>query len=269
MSIKILEPATDLEPYIKQYWGIENVLPKNEKHIHRVIPSGLPELTLYIDHLPKVLNNKKDFENNFILNGHHRQFYDLQIENKLSVFSVVFQPQGLMAFFNLPIIELFNQSRPLKYINTKLEQEILPRLTNEQLFENRVLIIEKYFIDLLKQEYNRFEFERINHAINIIRQTKGKVSIENLASETCLSRKQFERKFSDLIGTTPNIYLRTIRLQLSLFLKSKYSALNITDLAYESGYYDQAHYINEFKLFTGLTPKKYFDNNPSYSDYFE
>lgn len=269
MSIKTAKPSTVLQPYIKQYWGIENVLPDGEKHIQRIIPSGLPELSLYIGSRPQILGNKKDFEDNFILNGHQKEFYDLQIEKELRVFSIVFQPQGLMAFFNFPLNEVYNQSVPLKYLNKVLEEKILPQFAGEISFEKRVQIIEKYFYTMLQEEHNRFNFSRINHAINIISKARGKTSIENLASETCLSRKQFERKFSELIGITPKQYLKTIRLQYSLFLKSRKRKLNITDLAYEVGYYDQAHFINDFKSQTGFTPKQYFDNNSAYSDFFE
>jgi AraC-like DNA-binding protein len=269
MSIKIAKPSMILQPYIKQYWCIENVLLSGEKHIQRIIPSGLPELSLYLGNRPKVLGNKKDFEDNFILNGHQREFYDLQIEKELSVFSIVFQPQGLMTFFNFPLNEIYNQSVPLKYLNKKLEQNILPQLTLEPSFEKRVRLIENYFSVLLKEDYNRFNFSRINHAVSIVSKTKGKVSVENLAAETCLSRKQFERKFLELIGSTPKQYLKTIRFQFSLHLKSRNEKLNITELAYEVGYYDQAHFINDFKLQTGYSPKQYFDKNTAYSDFFE
>lgn len=269
MSIKTAKPSIILQPYIKQYWGIENELLNGEKHIQRIIPSGLPELSLYIGRRPQIIGNKKNFEDNLILNGHQKEFYDLKIEKEISVFSIVFHPQGLMTFFNFPLNEIYNQSVPLKYLNRKLAQEILPQLTNEQSFENKVEIIERFFCLVLDEELNRFNFSRINHAINIISQTRGKITIENLASETCLSRKQFERKFSELIGITPKQYLKIIRLQYSLFLKSRNKKLNITDLAYEVGYYDQAHFINEFKLQTGFTPKQYFDNNVAYSDFFE
>ena len=269
MSIKTAKPSPILQPYIKQYWCMENVLPNGEKHIQRIIPSGLPELSLYIGNRPQILGNKKDFEDNFILSGHQKEFYDLQIEKGLSVFSIVFQPQGLMNFFHFPLNELYNQSVPLICLNRKLVQEILPQLTNEQSFEQRIQIVESCFSVILKEEHNRFDFARINHAINVVSQTRGTISIENLASETCLSRRQFERKFLEFIGITPKKYLKTIRFQFSLYLKGRNEKLNITDLAHEIGYYDQAHFINEFKLLTGITPKQYFDNHAAYSDFFE
>jgi len=269
MSIKTANPSLILKPFIKQYWCIEKVLLESEKHTQRIIPSGLPELSLYIGSRPNVIGNKKDLEDNFILNGHQSEFYDLQIEKELSVFSIVFQPQGLMIFFRFPLNELYNKSIPLNFLNKKIEQEILPQLTNEQSFYNRIRIVERYFYDLLKEEHNRFDFARINHVINIIRKTHGKISIENLASESCLSRKQFERKFLELIGLTPKKYLKTIRLQHALYMKSRNEKMNMTDLAYELGYFDQAHLINEFKLLTGFTPKHYFDNYAAYSDFFE
>jgi AraC-like DNA-binding protein len=245
------------------------VLAEGEKYMHRVIPCGLPELTLFLGKRPRLTGNKDDFEDNFILTGHQKNFHDLQIEETLSVFSIGFQPQGLMMFFRLPLSELYNLNIPLKYVDRDLEKKILPRLTDERSFEKRVQIVELHFLELLKRTCNLFEFQRINHAIELIRQTRGAVSIDYLASETCLGRKQFERLFSRMVGSTPKQYLKTVRMQLSLYLKSRNDFLNITDLAYESGYYDQAHFINEFKALTGLTPKRYFDNFGSFSDFFE
>jgi AraC-like DNA-binding protein len=84
----------------------------------------------------------------------------------------------------------------------------------------------------------------------------------------CISRKQFERVFAAKIGATPKQYLKVVRLQQALQLKSIDRNRNLTQLAYDCGYYDQSHFINEFKQQTGYTPKQYFDNNESYSDFF-
>jgi len=265
---KIARPSKVLEPYIKQYWSIDSTLAEGEQYLQRLIPSGLPELIMYFGARPKLINTHKTLEDNLLLTGHQKEYTDLQISKSLSVFSIAFQAQGLMNFFNLPLIEIYNQNIPLKYINKKLQQELEPRMKDCNSFHERVEIVELYFTKLLADNKNSIEFQRINRLVNIIRRTRGKVSIDYLASELCLSRKQFERKFSEFIGVSPKQYLKTIRLQLALHLKNNDNGLSITGLAYESGYYDQSHFTNEFKSMTGLRPKQYFDNNDSYSDFF-
>jgi AraC-like DNA-binding protein len=264
----LAKPSFLLTPYIKHYWSIENTGKPDDQYVQRIIPSGMIEMIFYIYSRPRILDGSKDFSENVILSGHQKDFYDLQCNGNITVFSVVFRPEGLMKFFNIPLNELYNKNIPLKFINNRFEQSIYTRIQDSSSFNERIGIIENYLADLLCENINNFEFKRINHAVNLIMQSQGKVSIDLLASEVCLSRKQFERKFAEYIGASPKQYLKTIRLQLSLFLKARNRTLSLTGLAFDCGYYDQSHFINEFKFQTGLTPKQYFDNNESYSDFF-
>ncbi len=269
MILEIAKPSQILQPYIKHYWYIENALDDGETYKQRIIPCGLPELTLYLGKRPKILGDMADFEDDFLLSGQRNRFYDLQIDQSLTVFSIVFQPQGLMAFFKLPINQLDNKSVSLREIDRNLEYELKMRIIDAPLFNTKIRIIESYLIDLLKEEHNRFDFRRMNQVVNAIKMTQGKIAIDDLANISCLSRKQFERKFVHLIGTTPKQYLKTIRMQLAIYLKSCNKDYNINDLVFDCGYYDQAHFTNDFKKLTGLTPLSYFENNASYSDFFE
>jgi AraC-like DNA-binding protein len=265
----LAKPSVFLQPFIKHYWSIENTGKPEDKYVQRIIPSGMIEMIFYIYSRPTILDDTKNFSENVILSGHQKEFYDLQCNGNLAVFSVVFRPEGLMKFFNIPLNELYNKNIPLKFINDRFEQSIHTRILDNNSFQKRIGIIENYLTGILFENINNFEFKRINHAVNIIRQSQGIISIETIASEVCLSRKQFERKFTEYVGATPKQYLKTIRLQLSLFLKARNRALSLTELAFDCGYYDQSHFINEFKFQTGLTPRQYFDNNESYSDFFD
>jgi AraC-like DNA-binding protein len=264
----LAKPSLLLTPYIKHYWSIENTEKPEDQYVQRIIPSGMIEMIFYINSRPRILDDAKYFSENVILSGHQKDFYDLQCNGNLSVFSIVFRPEGLMKFFNVPLNELYNKNIPLKFINERFEKDIYSAILDNGSFKKRTEIIENYLTRLLREDINSYEFKRINHAVDLIRQSHGKVTIDYLASGVCLSRKQFERKFTEYIGATPKQYLKTIRLQFSLFLKGRYRTLSLTELAYDCGYYDQSHFINEFKLQTGLTPRQYFDNNESYSDFF-
>ncbi|MDR0207510.1 MAG: helix-turn-helix domain-containing protein [Bacteroidales bacterium] len=103
----------------------------------------------------------------------------------------------------------------------------------------------------------------------MIKRTYGNINVNQMASEACLSRKQFERIFAEHIGISPKKYLKIIRFQSAIFQKQQNNNLNMTELSYESGYFDQSHFINDFKSLSGLTPKQYFAENEICSDFFE
>lgn len=267
MSFNLAYPSEKLKPYIKQYWAIENVLKSGEAYSQRIVPSGLPELILYLDHKPK--SEKRAIEAHLLFNGQHNDYYDLHISENLSIFSILFQPQGVRQFFNLPFQELTNRSVPLDFINVALSTELQSRLSQELSFTMRVQIAEEVLCRQLTRSERGYDFERLKHTVELIRNSRGLVEIEALSQQACLSRKQFERLFLDSIGMSPKQYLKIIRFQSAIHLNSQGKLLSMTHLAHESGYYDQSHFINDFKSLTGLTPKKFFADCDSVSDFYE
>ncbi len=266
MSFNLAYPSQKLKPYIKQYWAIEHVLKSGAAYLQRIVPSGLPELILYIDHKPK--SEKRSIEAHLLLNGQHNDYYDLHISEDLSIFSILFQPQGVRQFFNLPFSELTNRSVPLEFINGALSKELQGKLSDNISFNNRVLIAEDVFCQQLTANKKDYDFNRISHTVEVIRNTKGVVEIDFLSQQACLSRKQFERMFLGYIGISPKQYLKIVRFQSALHINSQSNDLSMTQLAHESVYYDQSHFINDFKALTGLTPKKFFADCDSVSDFF-
>lgn len=120
---------------------------------------------------------------------------------------------------------------------------------------------------LLTKKTN-YKLPRIAASVNQINIARNTKQIPALAFEACLSRKQFERNFTELIGISPKQFLRVIRFQRALFIQQYNSSLKLTELAADAGYYDQSHMISEFKQLSGYTPKQYFSQCEPFSDYF-
>lgn len=269
MNFNFAQPSEKLRPYIKQYWGLENILKNGATYTQRIIPSGLPELILYLGHKPAAHTKNRSLEDSFLLNGQQNDFYDILISNDLSIFSILFTPQGVSQFFSLPFDELRNNSVPLKFINRNLCVELESKLSKECAFRQKVDAVEESLFKLLSDNKKEFEFRRLTDTIERIRATKGNIEIDALASRACLSRKQFERVFSEHIGISPKQYLKIIRLQAAIHLKSNHKEISLSELTYENGYYDQSHFIHDFKAMTGCTPKQFFDDcEMPMSDFF-
>ena len=268
MSLTIARPSSLLSGFVKQYWAIEHVLSVGEEHMQRIIPCGLPDFTFYFKDKPRVIHKDHTLSGNSQVSGHRKGYLDLQIKGELSLFSIVFHPQAMMLLFDFPIQELFDQYVPLKDIFRNDADQLEASLFEAPSFSEKVRITEHFLCQRIYQKAKDYECNRIFHTISKINQTKANIGIDELASEVCLSRKQFERTFSKYIGTSPKLFLRTVRFQNVLFEKGKNDDFKLTALAHHCGYFDQSHMIGEFKTFTGMTPGKYFSEGEVFSDYF-
>nr|WP_246628122.1 helix-turn-helix domain-containing protein [Paenibacillus oenotherae] len=94
-------------------------------------------------------------------------------------------------------------------------------------------------------------------AVNRIRSSNGSIRVGQLAEESALSRRQTERRFVERIGISPKALAQIVRFQH--VLQSLKFAERLTQLAYDADYYDQSHFIKEFRKRSGTTPKQMQD----------
>ncbi len=269
MPFHFAKPSADLAPYIKQYWGMNSALTGGRKHIQRIVPNGLMELSFYLGEAPRNLNGEKFFCSHSLISGQLRSHFDIVTEGYTDLFSVSLKPYGATMFFDIPMSEITDYHIALRNLvpkNMELPEEKLYEAGN---FQSRVHIIEEWLRILKKQNRENYYLQRIMYNIQKINNSRGHSTIEDLAGHACLSRKQYERIFNGQIGLTPKNFLRIIRFQNAIHYKQKFPEADLLDLTYQCGYYDQSHMIRDFKALSGHTPKQYFDVCPPVSDYFE
>ena len=269
MTYHISKPSACLSQFVKNYWAIENCVTSGSQHIQRIVPNGLMELMFYLGDKPKSLDEKKQLSEHTILSGQQKGYHDIAVSGHLSLFSISFQPCAARLFFAIPSIEIFDQSIPLKYLLKDKVTELEYKLYESETFEDKVLVIEKFLMNQLRKSTKEYEINRIINSVTLINKAKGIIDIETLSASACLSRKQYERTFAEYIGSSPKQFLRTIRFQNSLHEKQRNKNINLTELAYNCGYYDQSHMINDYKLLSGKTPGQYFSECEPFSDYFQ
>lgn len=267
MSFSILKPSPVLAPFIRHYWCMESRNNHGKKHLQRIVPHGFLEWTFYLEDQPVYLRKNKSDQGQAIISGQQYGFYDIAIVGHIQLFSVVFSPFGAKYLLGLPASEFKNQSVSSDLVFKQMSSEIESKLQEANSNEERKRCIETFLMQMLRKR-NSLDHLRLASAFQIIDSTKGHTCVSQLASDSCLSRKQFERNFLDFVGISPKKYLRIIRFQHALYLKERHPEINLTQLALEGNYYDQSHMINDFRYFTGFSPKSFFKQCPSYSDYF-
>lgn len=97
----------------------------------------------------------------------------------------------------------------------------------------------------------------VKSTVDALLATGGSTPIKNILKEDPSKRRQLERKFLKEIGMSPKQLAKVVRLQSALNLLLKQKSGSFSEIAYESEYYDQNHFIKDFKEFTGTRPKDF------------
>lgn len=176
-------------------------------------------------------------------------------QNSVGFFGVRFYPHALYQLTGIPANELNDHCFGFDTIfgneGSNLSCQILEaKTTNERITE---------VSNFLARISQRKGLESTIAIMRYIMQTNGQATIDNIKDSSRLSLRQLQRKFNVSIGFSPKYLIRMHRFQES---KRKYVFGNfrsLTQLAYECGYSDQSHFNREFKEFSGMSPRNYFD----------
>lgn len=95
----------------------------------------------------------------------------------------------------------------------------------------------------------------VEESLYLIHQHSGSVSVKNLLDRLGISERQFEKRFRQTVGLSPQFYIRVKRFNAALRLMQKHQSGTLTDLAHSLNFYDQSHFIRDVKAFSGVTPK--------------
>lgn len=256
--LDFIKPTEILSKYIKNYLIVEIDHSIDFISKERVFPCGNATLVFHYGSPSKFQkkNSSEYIEPNIVICGQQTNYYDLSLSGKTGMILIVFKPHGVKSFFNFPITELLNENLSLQDLANNDAIELNDKLFNSSTNEQRINHLENFLIQRLIQNE---DFDRVDHAVKMIKNSKGQIKTHEIAQEVCLGIKQFERIFSKHVGLNPKKFTSIIRFQNVIQMKRKYKTSNMYQLASDNGYYDQSHFIHDFKSLTDLTPRVFFN----------
>jgi len=267
MNYQTFEPNNDLTALVKCYWTLES--PKEDKPERQtIVPDGCLEMIFHYGDLYRQYteNGNGLLQPRCFVIGQLTRPLEIEPTGDTGIFSVRFHPNGFLPFATIPIKEMENTAVSLERLFGKDGREIEQTILKAHSISERIVLIETFLFNRLT---NTEAIDRIvKSTVETILTANGQLSVDQLSQQTNINRRQLERKFSSAIGLSPKQLSKTIRLQatLKMFLNKKFTSL--TALAYENEYYDQAHFIKDFKELTGFTPKEFYGNNLKMTSFF-
>ncbi len=251
MNLQRFLPAIALQPYVREFILIET----DEATDSSVIPDTSLVMSLrYKGAVMKKVTEEKETLPEIVISGLRRSVRHFVYMTGTANFLILFKEGGIAAFTRMPANELFDQTVSADNLFLASELDLLlERLAEAATDGERVREVEAF---LLHHLANAKQDKLIGNAVELIRQNNGIIRIGNLASSLHLSQDPFEKRFRALIGSTPKQYASIIRLRGLIHNYPSYSSL--TEASYDAGYFDQSHFIRDFRLFTGRSPKEFF-----------
>lgn len=243
------QPHALLTPYIETYWTANGF--RGEEECQRVLPDGCVDIILSLrtpTHCGWI-----PFRPNIV--GTMTSFYEGSYVDGESLFGIRFRPVGFTAFCRVPIHEFTNEKVELTLVESLFDEGFYEGLSKKETIGGLICQVDAYLVQKLGEVFT--VDPQIVFAVNLIRRSNGLVTPSEVADKSCLSLRQFERKFKSAVGISPKMFSRIIRFQyVHDYLKaSDYTGL--LSAAVDCGYYDQAHLIKDFKAFSGNVPSDF------------
>jgi AraC-like DNA-binding protein len=180
-----------------------------------------------------------------------QQLHQISFNGEVDIVGVRFKPGGAYALLGLPVIELTStlsaNDLNLKGVNSLFEQ------LEYSTIDKRIQLIESWLMQCKSlQQANNEAVQRLTEKL-----IKLEANVSDISKEVGFGRRRVERFFREQIGIAPNQLKMLLRVKKARYLIKQNPTQIMANVAYLSGYFDQAHFSHQFKRVTGFTPGEY------------
>jgi AraC-like DNA-binding protein len=245
------DPSPALQPYVDRLWILEGdaaamapepVLP--DGHAEIIVHAGDPFVRAYDD-------GRLVRQESVLIGGQLTRAIALRPTGFARVVGARLRPAGASAFVRIPQRDLRNDVVPLASIDRRLGRRLLHDVSGRACGRDLVRALDRALAAVAPSPF-RPTPEAV--AANLALSVGGLIGVRGLSRAAGLSPRQLERRFHDHVGIPPKHFLRVVRFQEVLRSLRGPARPDWARLAADHGFYDQAHFIRDFRAFTGTTP---------------
>ncbi|MDQ3005816.1 MAG: AraC family transcriptional regulator [Chloroflexota bacterium] len=261
MVFQVHVPVFPLNKFIEHFFYFEGLSPAHNRE--RFLPDGNTELIIDLtQNIQYIYDNDSLTEvqacRQAWVSGVRTHSITIPSGADSRMLVVAFKKGKAHPFYPLPMNELADQVVSADMIFGRnildLREQLLAALSIDQMFP----LVEKF---LLKLAYETIPSEIpvncIEYALLQMMHRPKLLSFQHLCDQIGYSQKHFIHLFKKQVGVSPKQYLKIMRFQKAIQEIENNKSVHWSSIAIESGFYDQAHFINEFKGFSGFTPNEY------------
>ncbi len=265
MNAYSILPHTLLRPYIDRYWGWESVQ-HEEIALPKVLPgTGVELIFHYCGEAFRGEYRTQRLATPVAHISHLRtSYYQLAPAKNVGFFAVRFRSGAFRHFCCYPAAELMDSFLSVEDLWGRVGVEFADRLLNARTLRQRVAVAEEYLLAFLRR-FQRDE-ARIDYAIK--RMYYEYYALQEIIADAELSPRHFQRLIHEALGMSPKSFCRLARFQHTIRDLLLHKETDYFGTAIERGYYDQAHFIKDFKSFVQETPGTFLQKKNFMSHFY-
>lgn len=265
MDTLSLSPIPPLKNYIKNIWILNC---PNSSKLEKMIPFGCMDL-VYIDRESityRGQRTKRFKKHELFLTGQVTQPYDFEFQSNTTIIGFGFYPHTAHLFTKVSAHQMTDKIFNLS--DLPLLSNTLEEIEKDHSIENKIIKLQ-YFIlrEINKSTSNDQRQKYLQYMLTEIIHKQGHFEVSKFQKRLNISQRYIQFLFKEYVGISPNLYAKVIRF-LNAINNYQSDSESLTELSLKLGYYDQSHFIRDFKRFTGLTPRQYFQKPPSFHEPF-
>jgi AraC-like DNA-binding protein len=249
--LQSVRPSQALRPYVRIY--AQRQFDFRDLAVVEPVPAQLEQvLNFEIGTMPGIRHRQFAVSSAIWIGGSQTSFPGrMYLYPGVESFAIFFHPTGWSRLFGIPPREITNRIGNAEFVHGSIIRYLWNQLGEAQSFEERVRVVEEF---LLIRASGANIFDKIEIASSLLFRTYGSARISELARESGLSLRQFERLFLNTFGMSPKVFARVARFQAAVDAKVECPKRTWLDIAHSFGYYDQMHMVHDFESLACDTP---------------
>jgi AraC-like DNA-binding protein len=251
----------EIPPELKQYVRLVIYGHFENDVSYPMFPSGFPMIIYTPVGLPEISVNGKVYvpQTNLNLAG---QIFNAEIwMNYTGAFGgigIILNPTAPYYLFNICGKEILNKWIPFP----EGEREYFKELANTEDHSKQANVIFRFLQGLTSKRQAPIEW--LDKILETILELQVNIDLSELTRSSGKSERHFRRIFKQVIGVPPKYYIKVIQLNTIFVLINNAAEEKLHHLALDCGYYDQAHFLHDFKKHIGTCPGKFLNSRYSF-----
>ncbi len=202
------------------------------------------------------------------IHGQGRHYRNFEINGSFGIFGVYLYPFALPLLFSCAATDMTDRMTDLYAFLGREGHEVTEQMMLAKNVPGRIAVITALLEKRLTRARESYVKPGIKESIQNIIHAGQLLPVQELAAQSSLSMRQFERLFQTYSGLPPKLFQRINRFQAAIAAYPQRQR-SLTDIAHTCGYYDQSHFIRDFKMFSGHHPRKFFSGTTADTSFFD